>query len=119
MAANLELTQGAIVAEAVMLVLGQHIGREEAHNLMMAVSRDTEARGIHLLTALREHPEVARLLSDDELEKLVDPNAYLGEAAAIASTTARRAFDVLAEADGNGAPGTLSGAESAPAVTAS
>jgi 3-carboxy-cis,cis-muconate cycloisomerase len=93
MAANLELTQGAIVAEAVMLALGRYVGREEAHNLMMAVTRDAEARGIHLVAALREHPRAAGLLPDDELEQLVDPGAYLGEAAAIAAEAARRALE--------------------------
>ena len=92
MAANLELTQGAILAEAVMLALGRHVGRERAHQLMISVTRDAEQRRIHLLDALREHAEVSELLSSDELAKLLDPETYLGEAVGLAEAAADRAL---------------------------
>jgi 3-carboxy-cis,cis-muconate cycloisomerase len=92
MAANLELTQGAILAEAVMLALGRHLGRERAHHLMMSVTRDRDLRGVHLLEALREHPEVKDLLAPEDLEQLLDPTTYLGEAAELAESAAARAL---------------------------
>jgi 3-carboxy-cis,cis-muconate cycloisomerase len=92
MAANLELTRGAILAEAVMLALGRHVGRERAHHLMMAVSRDAEVRGVHLLDALREQREASALLTEDELARLLDPATYLGEAGALAEAAAERAL---------------------------
>ncbi|HZQ64605.1 MAG TPA: adenylosuccinate lyase [Gaiellaceae bacterium] len=99
MAANLELTRGAILAEAVMLALGGHVGRERAHTLMMAVTRDAELRGIHLLQALREHPAASELLSEEEVARLLDPTTYLGEAAGLARATAERVLG-----DGAGTP---------------
>ncbi len=90
MAANLELTRGAILSESVMLALGRHVGRTRAHHLMTDVTRAAERRGVDLLAALRDHPEVSSLLGDSELEQLLDPGSYLGEAPALAEAAARR-----------------------------
>jgi 3-carboxy-cis,cis-muconate cycloisomerase len=99
MVANLELTKGSILAEAVMLALGRHIGREHAHQLMVGVTRNAERRGVHLLVALREHPEASTLLSEAELEGLLDATVYLGEASALAVAAADRALEHLPAAD--------------------
>jgi len=99
MAANLELSRGSILAEAVMLALGRHIGREPAHELMQSIARDAERRGVHLLVALREQPEASSFLSETELERLLDATAYLGEASALAVTAAERALERLPAAD--------------------
>jgi 3-carboxy-cis,cis-muconate cycloisomerase len=90
MAANLELTKGAIVAEAVMLALGRQMGREQAHQLMMSLTREAEQRGVALLTVVRERREVTEILSDEELASLLDPTTYLGEASDLARASAER-----------------------------
>jgi 3-carboxy-cis,cis-muconate cycloisomerase len=92
MAANLELTKGSILAEAVMLALGRQIGRERAHQLMSGVTSEAERRGVHLLVVLREHPEASALLSETELEQLLDATAYLGGASGLAAAAADRAL---------------------------
>jgi 3-carboxy-cis,cis-muconate cycloisomerase len=95
MAANLELTRGAILAEAVMLALGRHTGREYAHELMTRVTRDAARRGVHLRVALREHPEVSAILSESELEVLLESTAYLGEASVLAAAAADRVLPAI------------------------
>ena len=91
MAANLELTNGGILAERVMLALADHVGRLRAHHLIAEVARDAERRGIHLLTAICDSPEVAPFLTMLDLDKLRELGSYLGEAPELAHAAAERA----------------------------
>jgi adenylosuccinate lyase len=81
MRSNLALTRGGIMAEAVMMALGRALGHEPAHNLVQAASRRASAEGRDLADVLAEEPEVADLLSREEIEGLLDPATYLGLAA--------------------------------------
>jgi 3-carboxy-cis,cis-muconate cycloisomerase len=90
MALNLELTGGAILAERVMLVLGRELGREQAHHLVTDATREAERRGISLREALREREEVSKALSQAELDELLEPGGYLGEAPEQARAAAER-----------------------------
>ena len=78
MRANLDVTHGMIVSEAVMMGLGPYLGRQRAHDLVYAICRKVGPDGPALLDLLAEEPEIARHLSRAELEKMVDPAAYLG-----------------------------------------
>ncbi len=80
MRANLDITRGLIVSEAVMMELGRHIGRQYAHDLVYDICRQVIATGRSLLDLLAEHPEVAMHLDRAALEKLCDPANYLGQA---------------------------------------
>ena len=82
MRANLELTQGLIMGEAVMLALGPAIGRMAAHKLVEQASAQAAASGRHLRDVLGSDVEVGRHLSSDALDRLFDPAAYLGGAGA-------------------------------------
>lgn len=82
MRANLELTDGAILAEAAMMALAGELGREEAHAVVMAASRIAGAAGRPLLDVLVEDPRAGRLLDASLLERLRDPEAYLGRSVA-------------------------------------
>jgi 3-carboxy-cis,cis-muconate cycloisomerase len=88
MARNLELTAGGVMAESVMLALGRHTGRDRAHHIVADASFDALERGIPLLAALAERSDVRDVLTEEELRRLLDPSAYLGEASAIASSVA-------------------------------
>jgi 3-carboxy-cis,cis-muconate cycloisomerase len=78
MRANLDLTLGMIVSEAVMMGLGPHLGRQRAHDLVYDICREVSASGRPLIELLAENAEISRHLSRAELEKLVDPENYLG-----------------------------------------
>lgn len=90
MRANLDLTGGQIMAEAVMIALGRTIGHEPAHVLVASASRRATAEGTSLHAALAADPEVTRHLSAEELEQLLDPASYLGLSAASADAVANR-----------------------------
>jgi 3-carboxy-cis,cis-muconate cycloisomerase len=80
MRANLDITRGLIVSEAVMMGLGPHLGRQYAHDLVYDICRKVIATGRPLLDLLAEDKEIAKHMNRVELAKLVDPANYLGVA---------------------------------------
>ena len=90
MRANLELTGGKIMAEAVMMALGREIGHEPAHAHVLTATRRATAEGRGLASVLAEDPKISAHLSAAELERLLDPAAYLGLSAESAAAVATR-----------------------------
>ena len=78
MRANLEMTNGLIVSEAVMMGLGPALGRQRAHDLVYDICRKVVATGRPLLDLLAEDVEIGRHISRAELARLTDPARYLG-----------------------------------------
>ncbi len=83
MAKNLDMTHGLIVAEAVMMGLAPHAGRNEAHDLVYDACRAAIEADRPLLDVLLETPAVAGPLGPDRLRALTDPANYLGAAPAM------------------------------------
>lgn len=77
---NLDMTHGLIVAEAVMMGLAPHLGRNEAHDVVYDACRAVAENGGSLADALGKVPGVAKHLDRAALEKLTDPANYLGAA---------------------------------------
>ncbi|AEM38736.1 adenylosuccinate lyase [Pyrolobus fumarii 1A] len=76
---NLELTRGHALSEAVVaLLVSKGMARHEAHRLVMSVSREAYERGEPLVEALLRNPVVARLVTRDELEKVLRPEGFVG-----------------------------------------
>jgi 3-carboxy-cis,cis-muconate cycloisomerase len=80
MARNLELTQGLVLAEAVSIVLAQRVGRDTAHHLLEQCCKRAVAEQRHLRAVLGDEPQVTAQLSTTELDHLLDPAHYLGQA---------------------------------------
>lgn len=80
MAGNLEQTRGLVLAEAVSIALAQRIGRDAAHHLVEQCCKRAVADGRHLRGVLGETTEVRQQLNDAELDRLLDPSFYLGQA---------------------------------------
>src|SRR5229473_579897 len=80
MAKNLGMTHGLIVAEAVMMGLAPHTGRNEAHDLVYDACRTAIESDRRLYDVLLECPEVAGPLGDEQLRALTDPANNLGAA---------------------------------------
>lgn len=84
MAANLEATQGMIMAEAVMMALARKgMDRQAAHELVREVSRRATAQGVSLQKALEAEGAVVKVLPKKELLAAMDPEGYIGSSAAI------------------------------------
>ncbi|MDD0974451.1 3-carboxy-cis,cis-muconate cycloisomerase [Pseudomonas fontis] len=80
MRGNLDLTQGLVLAEAVSTVLAQRLGRDTAHHLLESCCKRAVAERRHLRAVLGDEPQVTDELSADELDRLLDPAHYLGQA---------------------------------------
>ncbi|GLZ86898.1 3-carboxy-cis,cis-muconate cycloisomerase [Metapseudomonas resinovorans] len=77
---NLDLTQGLVLAEAVSIALAQRIGRDAAHHLVEQCCRQAVKESAHLRVVLGANAEVSGQLSAAELDRLLDPAHYLGQA---------------------------------------
>ncbi|WP_434591496.1 3-carboxy-cis,cis-muconate cycloisomerase [Pseudomonas sp. R4-83] len=80
MGRNLELTQGLVLAEAVSIVLAQRVGRDTAHHLLEQCCKRAVAEQRHLRAVLGDEPQVTAELSSAELDELLNPAHYLGQA---------------------------------------
>ena len=80
MARNLDLTHGLVLAEAVSIVLAQRVGRETAHHLLEQCCKRAVAEQRHLRAVLGDEPQITAHLSALELDRLLDPAHYLGQA---------------------------------------
>ncbi len=78
MRANLDLTLGMIVSEAVMMGLGPHLGRQRAHDLVYDICRKVAATGTPLVELLAQDPDISSHLTRPQLEQMCDPAKYLG-----------------------------------------
>jgi 3-carboxy-cis,cis-muconate cycloisomerase len=76
---NIDLTNGLVMSEAVMMGLGPFIGREYAHDLVYDICREAVASGRHLVDLLAEHPEIRKHVDRAALERMCDPANYLGQ----------------------------------------
>ncbi|MEP6943660.1 MAG: adenylosuccinate lyase family protein [Betaproteobacteria bacterium] len=80
MRANIDLTHGLVMSEAVMMGLGRTLGREYAHDLVYDLCREAIARQRPLIDLLAENEEISAHLDRRALEALCDPARYLGQA---------------------------------------
>ncbi len=80
MRANMDLTRGLIVSEAVMMGLAPALGRQAAHDLVYEACRIATDERRALLDVLLDMPEVTAKLDRDALAALCEPGNYVGEA---------------------------------------
>ena len=80
MRANLEVTRGLIMAEAVAFALAAKIGKQEAHRIVEEACRKASAAKRDLQDVLREDDHVKLSLSVGELARLFEPMGYQGAA---------------------------------------
>ncbi|MFJ1548519.1 3-carboxy-cis,cis-muconate cycloisomerase [Streptomyces sp. NPDC088246] len=87
---NLDATDGLIISERLAAVLAALIGRGEAGQALSRASRRAVEQGVELDEALREEPDIARVLPQDRLRELTDPTQYAGSAGALVDRALRR-----------------------------
>jgi 3-carboxy-cis,cis-muconate cycloisomerase len=80
MRANLDITNGLIMSEAVMMGLGAMMGRDTAHHVVGDIGREALKQGQPLIDALAASPAIAKHADRKKLEELMDPANYLGVA---------------------------------------
>ena len=75
---NIEMTQGLIMAEAVMMALAPKMGRLNAHHLGEKACKQAVAEQSHLQDIVSSFAEVKQHFSTDELTRIFKPESYLG-----------------------------------------
>ena len=77
---NIFITKGLIMSEAVMMGLGDKLGRNYAHDLVYDICREAIRQDRSLIELLQENAEITRYVDAPTLERLCDPANYLGQA---------------------------------------
>ena len=93
--ANFDALLGISMAEAVSAALVAQIGRSTAHDLLRTASKRALEEKRHLGEVLKSMPEVSAHLGPEEIDRLMDPCAYLG-------STQRFIAQVLGESNAGG-----------------
>lgn len=83
MRANLDVTGGLIMAEAVSMALAEKIGKSDAHHAIEAASKKAVADKKHLRDVLTADAKITAHLSAERLAKLFEPMAYQGASQAL------------------------------------
>lgn len=78
MTLNLNLSHGQIMAESVMMKLGEKIGHEHAHHLVTTVIKQQDPGNPSFLEALISNKEISMHLDRSALIAALDINSYLG-----------------------------------------
>jgi 3-carboxy-cis,cis-muconate cycloisomerase len=94
MAANLDRSGGAILAERIVAELGARLGRSEAEEVVASAIQEAAARGRPFDAVLREHVGRIPQLGGLDIDDLLDPRRYLGSAVVLVD----RALSAHAEA---------------------
>ncbi len=91
MRANLEATQGQVMAESVMIALTRKgMGRQEAHSLVREAAMKARAEGHHLREVLKAHKVVKERMTAKELEEALLPERYIGQSERIVESVVRK-----------------------------
>jgi 3-carboxy-cis,cis-muconate cycloisomerase len=96
MRANLDLTGGLITAEAVMMRLGELIGRQEAHAVVHHAAKNASTDHSAFMEVLATDSRITGHLTVAEIQTLLDPARHVGLSAEIAHAVARRARSAVA-----------------------
>jgi adenylosuccinate lyase len=81
---NLGLTGGLIVSEAVMLKLGDIVGRQVAHDMVYDAAQAAISDGESFAAILNKDERMEAHLSPEAIDELLDPTHYLGLCSSIA-----------------------------------
>ena len=78
---NMELTQGRMMSEAVMLALAKKgLGRQKAHELTRELAIKSHNTQTNFKDVLAEDSTAQKLLTPKEIDKVMNPRNYLGTA---------------------------------------
>ncbi|MEJ7668661.1 MAG: 3-carboxy-cis,cis-muconate cycloisomerase [Casimicrobiaceae bacterium] len=80
---NLELTGGLVLAEAVAMALARGMGKQHAHEIVERASRLSVEQKKPLRDVLDADPDVRAHLTSADLDRLLDPRNYTGQAKAL------------------------------------
>ena len=75
---NLEISKGSIVSESIMLKLGIHIGRQQAHKIIHQILNFSSKENVSFISLLKKNPKIKKFLTEKDIANLVNPKKYTG-----------------------------------------
>ena len=93
---NLNLSNGLIMAERFMSTLTQKgMGRQSAYTLVRRCAMDAYARNTGLKEIILEQDEILKYMSEEEIDKTLDPHTYLGSSHKFVDNVIANAKEVI------------------------
>lgn len=87
MARNLGNSNGLVMAEHAMFLLGAKIGKHTAHDVVHELSLEAWRSNRSLRQVIEAHPEVSKHLTREQVERELDPARYVGLSAEVTDRT--------------------------------
>lgn len=78
MSANIDLTHGLVMAEALTMALSPHVGRPAAYRIVQEACKQATTAGAHLRQTAMQDAQVRAILSPGEIDHVLEPARYLG-----------------------------------------
>ncbi|ALX47572.1 class-II fumarase/aspartase family protein [Lentibacillus amyloliquefaciens] len=82
---NLEMDNGLIMAESVMMKLTEKMGKQKAHEKMYEICRVADKENQKLKNVLENDATIIQTLKVDDVKSSINPMDYLGEAAPLSN----------------------------------
>ena len=90
---NVMITKGLINSEKIMMSLVDRLGKDPAHELVYEMAMKSTHEGIDYSDVLKNEPMIVENFSEQEIQELVDPKAYVGLCSTIAEEFAQKALE--------------------------
>jgi len=99
MIGNLDILKGLLLSEPVMLLLGEKLGKQTAHEIVYEISMKTFEEAASFKENLLKDPRVGKHFTEKEIEGMLDPFRYTGQSGFLAERVVRniRAFRLAEE----------------------
>src|SRR4030065_2468224 len=78
MEANLGILKGLMLSESVMIELGKKIGKQTAHEVIYENATKTIREELDFKQVLLSDARVSQHLTASDIDRLLDPGAYIG-----------------------------------------
>lgn len=88
---NLAASDGLIVAEKAMMLLAEHVGRNQAHHLVQQSVERAQRDGCDFASALVAHEQLPSAIDADALVLSLSPESYTGQSVPMARAAVERA----------------------------
>jgi 3-carboxy-cis,cis-muconate cycloisomerase len=98
MRANLDMSGGLVMAEALTLALAEQIGRSEARRIVQDACDQARTAGSSLRQAAHDDQRISAVMSSDAIDQALDLVAYLGSADALIDRALASFSDVVGSA---------------------
>jgi adenylosuccinate lyase len=95
MAENLRLQKDFMFSEALMISLGENLGKMSAHTVVYEAAMTAHTKGTSIIDQLLTHPAVSKHHTRQSLDAITDPRRHLGEAGSMTDAIVAKARALL------------------------